>query len=37
MAANERMLADCEKEDVRTMARLLFRAADDALGWVRTL
>lgn len=33
----ERMLADWEKEDVRTLARLLRRAADDALGWVKTL
>ena len=33
----EKMLGDWEKDDVRTLARLLRRAADDALGWVKTL
>lgn len=33
----EKMLGDWEKEDVRTLAHLLRRAADDALGWVKTL
>jgi len=33
----EKMLGDWEKDDVRTLARLLRRAADDALAWVKTL
>ncbi|MBB5358224.1 DNA-binding MarR family transcriptional regulator [Rhodanobacter sp. ANJX3] len=33
----EKMLGDWEKEDVRTLARLLRRVADDALDWVKTL
>ncbi len=33
----EKMLGDWEKDDVRTLARLLRRAEDDALAWVKTL
>lgn len=33
----ERMLRDWDAADVRELARLLRRLADDALGWVKTL
>ena len=33
----EKMLGNWKKEDVRTLARLLRRVADDALDWVKTL
>jgi DNA-binding MarR family transcriptional regulator len=33
----EQLLADWKTEDVRNLARLLRRAADDALAWVKTL
>ena len=33
----EKLLADWEVEDVRVLARLLRKFADDALDWVGTL
>jgi DNA-binding MarR family transcriptional regulator len=33
----EGLLADWEKDDVRDLARLLRKFADEALGWVKTL
>lgn len=33
----EKLLADWAAEDIRTLSRLLRKAADDAMGWVKSL